>query len=246
MSSTPSAAELLYGSADYGRPKQSAPPPAAARSAGPSVLSAAQSLYGGSHPLQPAASAAPAPVQAAPAAPHAQVPEPEPKPAPRPEDEGRQTAADLFFGDTPDDGAEYVNYGEMALDSVAAVALDLPAEMAAAAQAGEMDQAREAFVAAGIGHTLAGALVEQAKEAFRAGPVPADRLAAMETETRAALQKRFGKNTEAKIAAAQSIVAEAAVKWPGIKDWLEQSGMGNCPKLIQRLAARAERRPGKR
>jgi hypothetical protein len=57
---------------------------------------------------------------------------------------------------------------------------------------------------------------------------------------------RFGKNTEAKIAAAQSVVAAAAVKWPGIKDWLEKSGMGNDPKLIQRLAARAERRPGKR
>jgi hypothetical protein len=236
----PSAAELLYGSTDYGNraPKPAASPPVVTRPAGPSVLSAAQALYGGSHPAPPQP-AAPARVQAAPVAAAAPT---VPATAAKPESNG-PSAAELLYGDLPQDG---IQYGEPVLDRPEAVPLDLPKDMAAAAQAGELDLVRHAFVDAGIGHQLANALVEDAKAAYLAGPMPADKVAAMEVSTMAALTKKWGSKTEAKIAAAQSVIADAAVRWPGIKDWLEQSGMGNCPKLIQRLAARAERRPGKR
>jgi hypothetical protein len=237
----PSAASLMYGNTDYARPTQSAPPPAAARPAGPSVLSAAQLMYGSTTPPQPAAAAAPAPVKAAPAVAAATVPEPEPISTPRQDESSGPSAADLLF-DLPQDG---VQYGELSIERPEAVPLDLPAEMAAAAVPGELDQVKAAFVSAGIGSTLANALAEQGKEVFRNGPMPADQAAAMEVSTMAELNRKWGSKAPAKIAAAQSVIAEAAKSWPGIVEYLNASGLGNDPKLIARLAARAERRPGK-
>jgi hypothetical protein len=39
---------------------------------------------------------------------------------------------------------------------------------------------------------------------------------------------------------------QASVKWSGLKEYLNATGLGSDPKLIQQLVARAERRPGRR
>jgi hypothetical protein len=239
----PSAASLMYGNTDYARPTQSAPPPAA-RPSTPSVLSTAALMYGSTTPSPPQPAAAAAPervVQTAPTVAAAPVPD-EPISIPQQDESGGPSAADLLF-DLPQDG---VQYGELSIERPEAVPLDLPAEMAAAALPGQLDQVKAAFVSAGIGSTLANALVEQGKEVFRNGPMPADQAAAMEVSTMAELNRKWGSKAPAKIAAAQSVIAEAAQSWPGIVEYLNASGLGNDPKLIARLAARAERRPGKR
>jgi hypothetical protein len=39
---------------------------------------------------------------------------------------------------------------------------------------------------------------------------------------------------------------EAEAKWPGLTDYLNRTGLGSDPRLIQKLAARAEHRPERR
>src|SRR4051812_42787269 len=39
------------------------------------------------------------------------------------------------------------------------------------------------------------------------------------------------------------LIREALQRWPGLSEYLERTGLGSDPKLIQQLAARAERRP---
>jgi hypothetical protein len=39
------------------------------------------------------------------------------------------------------------------------------------------------------------------------------------------------------------MIREASQRWPGLPEYLERTGLGSDPKLIQQLAARAERRP---
>jgi len=41
------------------------------------------------------------------------------------------------------------------------------------------------------------------------------------------------------------MIRDAERKWPGVKDYLNRSGLGSDPKLIKQLVARAERRPGR-
>jgi hypothetical protein len=42
------------------------------------------------------------------------------------------------------------------------------------------------------------------------------------------------------------MVREAATRWPGLPEYLERTGLCSDPKLIQQLAARAERQPERR
>jgi hypothetical protein len=41
-------------------------------------------------------------------------------------------------------------------------------------------------------------------------------------------------------------INEAEKRWPGVKAYLNATGLGSDPKLIKQLVARAERRPDRR
>jgi hypothetical protein len=97
---------------------------------------------------------------------------------------------------------------------------------------GEARQIGEAFVAAGVGHTLVMDLVQRGIEASRRGPLADAEVERMNGDAMKALRARWGSQTEA--------------KWPGLTNYLNRTGLGSDPRLIQKLAARAERRPGRR
>jgi hypothetical protein len=42
----------------------------------------------------------------------------------------------------------------------------------------------------------------------------------------------------------RGMIPEAEAKWPRLTDCLNLTGLGSDPRLIQKLATRAERRPG--
>jgi hypothetical protein len=42
------------------------------------------------------------------------------------------------------------------------------------------------------------------------------------------------------------MIREAEQRWLGLTQYLNVTGLGSDPKLIQQLVARAERRPGQR
>jgi hypothetical protein len=52
-----------------------------------------------------------------------------------------------------------------------------------------------------------------------------------------------GNGTAEKVELARGMIREASQRWPGLPEYLERTGLGSDPKLIQQLAARAERRP---
>jgi hypothetical protein len=54
-------------------------------------------------------------------------------------------------------------------------------------------------------------------------------------------RRRWEGQTEAKIAAARTLIVEADQRWHGLARFLEQSGMDRNDELVGRLAARAER-----
>jgi hypothetical protein len=60
------------------------------------------------------------------------------------------------------------------------------------------------------------------------------------------LTDKWGDKAGEKIELARGMIRDAERKWPGVKDYLNRSGLGSDPKLIQQLVARAERRPGRR
>jgi hypothetical protein len=62
----------------------------------------------------------------------------------------------------------------------------------------------------------------------------------------AALREKWGTRTGEKIELARGMIRDAEKRWPGVKDYLNRSGLGSDPKLIQQLVARAERRPGRK
>jgi hypothetical protein len=94
---------------------------------------------------------------------------------------------------------------------------------------------KSAFVSAGLSPTVGTLLTKIAGPILKSGQPYRANLA----DTRSSL----GKNADAKIAAAKSVVADAAKSWPGIKDWLNKTGMGNHPGVIDALARRHKHRP---
>ncbi|MGR0183717.1 hypothetical protein [Azospirillum aestuarii] len=143
-------------------------------------------------------------------------------------------AANALYGDLPQ--GDGVRYDEPIPDQAETILVDLPEDIASTATAEEMALVKAGLHAAGIGHTLARSLVNQAVEALRS-PVTIT-----PEQAEATLRQKFGASADAKIAAAQQVVADAAKKWPQVYDFLEQTGLINSPKLIEQLAARAARR----
>lgn len=91
-----------------------------------------------------------------------------------------------------------------------------------------------AFEAAGAGPTPA---QEAFLDAFAASK-PAFRRVSQEAGT-AELKALWGDRYEAKVAAARALVAKAAEKNPQVIPFLNQAKLGNGPKFIRKLAARA-------
>jgi hypothetical protein len=46
--------------------------------------------------------------------------------------------------------------------------------------------------------------------------------------------------------ATRGMIRDVEAKWPKLTNYLTATGLGGDPRLIQKLAARAERRPGRR
>ncbi|WP_233850450.1 hypothetical protein [Paraburkholderia sp. HD33-4] len=94
----------------------------------------------------------------------------------------------------------------------------------------EREQALAAFVHAGIGVSAAGALWSAGMAALKQ-PVTTNQAGAM-----AAL----GDNADTTVAAARAVVAQASTKYPGLKDFLNRTGLGNDPSVIRYLASKAK------
>jgi hypothetical protein len=82
-------------------------------------------------------------------------------------------------------------------------------------------------------------------EASRRGPLSEHQIQQRNVEGMKALQERWGDQTGQKLELARGMIDEASQRWPGLKDYLNRTGLGSDPKLIQQLVARAERRPGR-
>jgi hypothetical protein len=178
-----------------------------------------------------------------------QKPEAPPSPsdeAQREHEQRRQAEADRaerMFGDTPMDG---VRYDEVELTSTNEFALEVPDDLAANLQPGEAQQITSAFIASGVGRTMAIDLVRQGIEASRRGPLSDDQVQRRNADGLAELQAKWGTRAGEKIQLAKGMIRDAEAKWPGLTNYLNATGLGSDPKLIQQLVARAERRPGRK
>ena len=141
------------------------------------------------------------------------------------------TAAGLY--DPMGDG---VVYGEQPLRDAAAVQIDLPQDVAGQLGADELPQVKAALIAAEVGHTLAGSFIQQATVAMR------NPITTTPEQAETALRQKFGSSADAKLAAARGMIEKAAERWPAVWDFLDRTGLGNSPRLIEQLAARAARR----
>ena len=88
----------------------------------------------------------------------------------------------------------------------------------------------------GLGVTVMQGLWHAATETAR-DPVKTNYEGAM-----AALQESWGDKTEARLTEANQYINEAAKHWPGLKPWLRQSGLGNDPNFIRKVADLARQR----
>jgi hypothetical protein len=154
-------------------------------------------------------------------------------------EEDRQRA-NVFY-DLPMDGSG-VRYDEPNLTSPQEFSLEVPDDLRANLQEGEAQQITSAFIEADVGRTMANDLLRQGIEASRRGPLSNDAVERWNAEGMAALTAKWGDQTAAKLALAKDMIREAEAKWPGLRNYLNAIGLGNDPKLIQQLVARAERR----
>jgi hypothetical protein len=179
----------------------------------------------------------------------AQTPEATQRPsddAQREHEQRRQQEADRaerMFGETPMDG---VRYDEVELTSPNEFSLEVPDDLAANLGEGEAQQIVSGFIEAGVGRSFAVDLVRQGIEASRRGPLSVEAVERRNADGMAALTAKWGDKAGEKIELARGMINAAERKWPGVKDYLNRSGLGSDPKLIQQLVARAERRPGRK
>jgi hypothetical protein len=141
-----------------------------------------------------------------------------------------------------DPGGNNPRYDEPVMDRFSA---EIPDDMAANLQPGEGEQIGRAFIAAGLGNTTAASFMRMGVEASRRGPLSEQQIQQRNVEGMKALQERWGDQTAAKLQLAKAMIREAEKQWPGLRNYLNATGLGYDPKLIQQLVARAERRPGR-
>lgn len=123
---------------------------------------------------------------------------------------------------------------------------EIPDDLRVNLMEGEGEQIGEALVAAGLGITTAASFIKMGVEASRRGPLSDHQIQQKNADGMKALRERWGDQTGAKLQAAKAMIKEAEAKWPGLTNYLDATGLGSDPKLIQQLVARAERRPGRR
>lgn len=95
----------------------------------------------------------------------------------------------------------------------------------------EVALAKSAMVHAGVGITLAGKFFGMFLESSKGDPAKLTEAKGMET-----LQARFGDKTDATIADARSFYQQVLAKWPGATRFLNESGLGNDPRMIAMMA----------
>ena len=185
-------------------------------------------LYPSTQTAQPAEPApADPPITAAP--PDA-TPQPEAKPAPLfPE------AALASFYDLPKTKG-FVNWNEGEVGT-GALRLETPPGWETTPEAAAERQAvADHMASVGVGPSLARELWNDVAAAT-ARPVTTSREAGM-----AELTRTWGTQTEAKIEAARSVIAEMEARYPGTIRHLEATGLGNSPDFIRKVATLAARR----
>jgi hypothetical protein len=141
-----------------------------------------------------------------------------------------------------DPGGDNPRFDEPVMDRFSA---EIPDDMAAKLQPGEGEQIGRAFIAAGLGNTTAASFMRMGVEASRRGPLSEHQIQQRNTAGMAALTEKWGDQMPAKLELARGMIRQAEKQWPGLKDYLNRTGLGSDPKLIQQLVARAERRPGR-
>jgi hypothetical protein len=141
-----------------------------------------------------------------------------------------------------DPGGDNPRFDEPVMDRFSA---EIPDDMAANLQPGEGEQIGRAFIAAGLGNTTAASFMRMGVEASRRGPLSDHQIEQRNVEGMAALEQRWGDQTGQKLELAKGMIREAEKQWPGLRNYLNATGLGSDPKLIQQLVARAERRPGR-
>src|SRR5687768_1815334 len=160
------------------------------------------------------------------------------------DEQRRQREADMaerMYGDLP--SGDGVRYDEPELTSPQEFSLEVPDALAANLGEGEAQQITSAFIEAGVGRTMANDLVRQGIEASRRGPLSVEQVERKNADGMAALTAKWGDRAGEKLELARGMIREAEAKWPGVKAYLNATGLGSDPKLIQQLVARAERRP---
>lgn len=123
---------------------------------------------------------------------------------------------------------------------------EIPDDLSVNLEPGESEQIGQALVAAGLGITTAASFIRMGVEASRRGPLSDHQVQQKNADGMKALRERWGDQTPAKIELARGMIREGEAKWPGLTNYLNATGLGSDPKLIQQLVARAERRPGRR
>jgi hypothetical protein len=124
--------------------------------------------------------------------------------------------------------------------------VEVPDDLANNLKDGEGEQIGQALIAAGLGNTTAASFMKMGVEASRRGPLSDQQIQQRNDAGMAELRERWGDQTGAKLQMARSMIRDAEAKWPGLKEYLNVTGLGSDAKLIQQLVARAERRPGRR
>jgi hypothetical protein len=124
--------------------------------------------------------------------------------------------------------------------------VEVPDDLRANLKDGEGEQIGQALQAADLGLTTAKSFIKMGVEASRKGPLADHEIAKHNSDGMAALKERWGDQVPAKLAVAKDMIRQAEAKWPGLTNYLNATGLGSDPKLIQQLVARAERRPGRR
>jgi hypothetical protein len=152
--------------------------------------------------------------------------------------------AERMYGDLPN--GDGVRYDEPELSSHQEFVVEVPDDLAANLQPGEAQQITSAFIESGVGRTMAVDLVRQGIEASRRGPLSDEQVQQRNAVGMAALQAKWGTRAGEKIQLAKGMIRDAEAKWPGLTNYLNATGLGSDPKLIQQLVARAERRPGRK
>jgi hypothetical protein len=139
-----------------------------------------------------------------------------------------------------------VRYDEVELTSPNEFSLDVPEDLAANLGEGEAQQIVSSFIESGVGRTMAIDLVRQGIEASRRGPLSDDQVQRRNADGMKDLQAKWGPKTGEKLELAKGMIREAEKQWSGLRNYLNATGLGSDPKLIQQLVARAERRPGRK